>query len=94
VRQAERPCAGSLNESVLNSAPYLDFAPGDPQLDTRTSSAPFLAPLRLYFSPLFTSLTSFTSVPTPLCFDASFLANGPNTFLATHALGAGGLRDE
>jgi hypothetical protein len=77
--------------SVLKSAPYLYVDSRDSQFDTRTSFAPFLAPVTPYVSPLFTSLTS---VPTPLCFDASFLAYRPNTVLTTHALGAGGLRDE
>jgi hypothetical protein len=36
----------------------------------------------------------FTSVPTPLCLDAPFLTNRPDTVLTTHALGVGGLRDE
>jgi len=35
----------------------------------------------------------FTSVPTPLYLDASFLTNRPDIVLTTHALGVGGLRD-
>jgi hypothetical protein len=72
----------------IESAPYLD--PRHSQFNTRTSFASLLP----QFTPVFSSVfTSFTSVPTPLCFDASFLANRPDTVLTTHALGVG-VRDE
>jgi hypothetical protein len=74
---------------LSKSAPYLD--PGHSQFDTRTSFAPLLPQLTPVFSPV---VTSFTSVPTPLCLDASFLTNRPDTVLTTHALGVGGLRNE
>jgi hypothetical protein len=74
---------------ISKSAPYLD--PGHSQFDTRTSFAPLLPQLTPVFSPVF---SSFASVPTPLCLDASLLANRPDTVLTTHALGVGGLRDE
>jgi hypothetical protein len=68
------------------------FKPGYSQLDTRTSVAPVVPPLTPVSSPV---ITSVTSIPTPVRrVDASFLANRPNTVLTTHALGAGGLRDE
>jgi hypothetical protein len=74
---------------LSKSAPYLD--PGHSQFDTRTSFAPLLPQLTPVFSPVF---TSFASVTTPLCLDASLLANRPDTVLTTHALGVDGLRDE
>jgi hypothetical protein len=96
-RVSEIPEDAAGRQQVILARADLDPNARNPQFNARTLVSPLFPPL---FSPVFASLFVASLFPT-LCpnsvtvagFDASLLANGPNTLLLTHSLRAGLLGD-